>query len=232
MGAAAPMSASASESTRYDELEAYRGLAALLIVVFHAYQHSRAVSTYVYAGTPVNVVFQNLDATVAWFFVLSGFLITLPFARAAVHQDREQSARGFLIRRAIRIVPLYYAAILLVWTLRYTGGPGQWQDLLLHLSFTQVFNRTHIFWTIGPAWSLAVEAQFYLAIAGFAPLAFRACGRLRSVNTRLALLGMGVLLFAVASLAYKWWAFKLGNIAENNYPIYYGPNAKLDTFEL
>jgi len=223
-------SAPARESTRYDELEAYRGVAALLIVVFHAYQHSRAMFTYVYQGTPINVVLQNLDATVAWFFVLSGFLITLPFARAMVRQDQAQSTRGFLIRRAIRIVPLYYTAILIVWTLRYTGGPGQWQDLGLHLSFTQVFNRTHIFWTIGPAWSLAVEAQFYLGIALLAPLAFRACRRLSSANARLALLGMGTLLFAATSLAYKWWALNQGHIADGNYPVYYGPVAKMDTF--
>src|SRR5229473_1456649 len=88
---------SATELTRYDELEADRGVAALLIVVFHSYQQSRAVSTYGYEGTPIHVVLRNLDATVAWFFVLSGFLITLPFARAAVRQNREQSTRGFLI---------------------------------------------------------------------------------------------------------------------------------------
>src|SRR5439155_24073279 len=88
-------------------LEAYRGIAALLIVVYHAYQHSRLASAYVYDGTPLHVLLRNLEAGVAWFFVLSGFLIVLPFARAAANRQSAVSVRGFLVRRAIRIVPLY-----------------------------------------------------------------------------------------------------------------------------
>src|SRR5438045_4498932 len=78
---------------RFDGLEAYRGIAALLIVVYHAYQHSRLRSAYVYDGTPLHVLLRNLEAGVAWFFVLSGFLIVLPFARAAVHRRKAEDTR-------------------------------------------------------------------------------------------------------------------------------------------
>lgn len=98
---------------RFEELEAYRGIAALLVVVFHAYQHTREGSgRYVYEGTPLHPFFLSLDVTVPWFFMLSGFLIFLPFARAAIKRGTPRSARGFLICRAIRIIPLYYVAIL------------------------------------------------------------------------------------------------------------------------
>ena len=47
------------EQRRFGDLEAYRGIAALLIVVFHTYQHSREgthLPTYLYEGTPLQVV--------------------------------------------------------------------------------------------------------------------------------------------------------------------------------
>ena len=108
----------ATQQTRFTELEAYRGIAALLVVVFHAYQYSRegtGTPREVYTGTPLHLLFYNLEAPVSWFFVLSGFLLFLPFARAAIEQRGFLSSRGFLVRRAIRIRPPYYVAILVVW---------------------------------------------------------------------------------------------------------------------
>jgi peptidoglycan/LPS O-acetylase OafA/YrhL len=220
----------AGAPARFDELEAYRGVAALGIVLFHAYQHSRIGNTYVYEGAPIHLMLRNLEAGVAWFFALSGFLIFLPFARAAVEQRQPQSARGFIVRRAIRIIPLYYLAILVVWTLRFTGGPDQWYDLLLHLSFTQIFDQVHIFWTIGPAWSLAVEILFYGLIALSGPYFYRVCGRLATRRARLIWLAAVCLAFIVGSVVYKGLAFSVFQIPEDNWPVYFSLPAKMDTF--
>jgi len=220
------------KNERFDALEAYRGVAALLIVIFHAYQHSRVGQTYVYEGTPLHVILRNLDSSVAVFLALSGFLIFLPFAQSFLGQHPSPSARGFLLRRAIRIVPLYYVAILLVWTLRFSGGSEQWLDLLQHLTFTQIFDSRHIFWTIGPAWSLAVEVLFYLSVALTAPLLQYLCGHLQTQIQRATLLtGLLVTLMAT-SLVYKGWAFYLARIPEENYAVYYGFLAKADLFAL
>ncbi len=232
---ASPGASPAMRGDRFEGLEGYRGIAALLVVVFHAYQYSRegtGTARYVYEGTPLHTLFSNLDATVAWFFVLSGFIIFLPFARAAIDRGRAQTARGFLIRRAIRIVPLYYVAILLVWTWRYIGTRSNWLDLLEHLSFTQIFDRERIFYTIGPAWSLSVEVIFYLFVAAFGPLTHLACTRLAGRGARTALLLGATAPLVAASLLYKWWAFFVAHIPETDYPVYFGPLAKLDTFAL
>ena len=220
---------------RFAELEAYRGIAAVLVIVFHAYQYSRealGLKKYVYQGTPLHLFFGNLDAPVAWFFTLSGFLLFLPFARAVVEQRPPQPARQFLWRRAIRVVPVYYLAIILVWTWRYDGSPDQPLNLLEHLTFTQIFDPTHIFWIIGPAWSLSVEVLFYLFLAIAGPLAYRAVEPLVTPKTRIALLAGGVAILGLASVAYKWWAFAVAHIPQTNYPVYFGPVAKLDTFAL
>ena len=220
---------------RFGELEAYRGVAALLIVVFHAYQYSREAlgrPRYVYEGTPWHHVFNNLDGGVAWFFVLSGFLVFLPFARAAVEQRSALSIGSYLSRRAFRILPPYYLAIVLVWTWRYTGSPGERTDLIEHLTFTHIFDVRHIFWTIGPAWSLAVEVIFYLFLAGFGPLACWLCGRWGTPPARAAALAGGITVLLVASVAYKWWAATVARVSTQDWPVYFGPMAKLDTFAL
>lgn len=217
---------------RFEGLEAFRGIAALMMVVFHAYQYSREgtqAGRYVYEGTAAHTFFIGLEAGVSWFFVLSGFLIFLPFAYSAVSQRSPRSARRFLVRRALRILPLYYVAILSVWSLRFTGGREQWVDLLQHLTFTHVFSREHIFWTIGPAWSLAVEVIFYVFIAIVGPLLYLACRPIGTISGRATLLTVVVVALGAGSIAYKWWARYVAEIPEDNWPVYFGPLAKLDT---
>ena len=118
---------------RFEGLEAYREIAALSVVVFHPYQYSREgfqLDRFVYVGSIWHTLFHHLDGAVSWFFVFSGFLIFLPFSYAAVNQGSCRSAKNFLIRRALRILPLYYVAILAALALlgpetpqtRYAGG--------------------------------------------------------------------------------------------------------------
>jgi peptidoglycan/LPS O-acetylase OafA/YrhL len=237
VSAAAPATPAPAEARpeqgarRITELEAFRGLAAVFLVVYHAYQDSRITSAYLYEGTWAHPILRNLEAGVALFFVLSGLVIFLPWARAALERRDEVSARGFLIRRAIRIIPAYFVAILIVWTSRYNGTGDQWQELWQHLTFTQVFDREHIFFTIGPAWSLAVEVQFYVFIALLGPLLYRA-GKGLGRGGRLALLwGTVAVLFAI-SVAWKLHAFYVAETPEESYPTYFGPLAKLDEFAL
>ena len=52
---------------RFEELEAFRGIAAALIVVFHAYQYSRDGDGYVYEGRLAGEVVHQFEAGVAWF---------------------------------------------------------------------------------------------------------------------------------------------------------------------
>lgn len=219
---------------RFEGIEAYRGIAALLLVLFHAYQYSRegtGAAAYVYEGTPWHVFFSGLRLS-GWFLVLSGFLIFLPFARDAVSGEGRRSVRSFLIRRMIRILPVYYVAILIVWTWRYFGSPEQWVDLLEHLTFTQVFSREHIFWTIGTSWTLALVVQSYVFMAIIGPLAYWVCSKLEKPSTRAALLVGVVVALGAFSVVYKWWAFYVVGIPEENWPVYFGPLAFLDSLAL
>jgi peptidoglycan/LPS O-acetylase OafA/YrhL len=219
-------------AARFESLEGYRGLAALLIVVFHVYQYMRFGNPvrYPYAGTPWNEVLQQLDGLVDLFFVLSAFLLTLPYARAAVAGGRPLAGNEFLRRRAIRILPLYFVAILLVWSARNAHLPGDWRDLLEHLTFTQVYDRKRIFYTIGPAWSLAVEVQFYVLLALVGSGVCWVCRRLESPGARRAVCGSAVALLAGTGLGWRLFATYALHRPASDWPIWFGLPAKLDVF--
>lgn len=223
----------ASAARRFDELDAYRGLAALAIVVFHTYQFTREgtqAPQYLYEGTALHHLFGNLEAGVAWFFALSGFLLFGPIATAAIRQSAPFGTRGFLIRRAIRILPLYYVAIISVWLYRFSGGREQWLDLVRHLTFTHSFDSEHLFWTIGPAWSLAIEVHFYLVLALTAPLLYWLCGLLATERARVLLLSSWVAVFGLTGVVYKYWAAFVADIPVSRSAAYFSLPAKLDEF--
>ena len=221
----------ATPAGRRLDLEGYRGIAALGVVVFHAYQFNRgdAGAHYAYEGSVAFPLLRNLDGLVNLFFVLSAYLLYAPLVRAVRAGERPQPVRVFLFRRAVRILPLYWAAILVVWAARNPRLPGDWRDLLEHLTGTQVFDSKRIFWTIGPAWSLAVEIYFYLALAGVY-LAFRspAASRLSPRAGRWALWLFPITLAAVG-LAWKAAALLAGEPA-TRWSVWFNPLAKADVF--
>ena len=106
-------------------------------------------------------------------------MLWLPVARACVDRAGGRPGRVLLMRRMARLLPLYYAIVLVVWTTTNPSLPGHWQDLLTHLTFTQIYSDQYIFWTDGPAWSLAVEFHFYVLMALAVPFVNAAAGVVR-----------------------------------------------------
>jgi peptidoglycan/LPS O-acetylase OafA/YrhL len=113
---------------------------------------------------------KSLDPVMSWlfdgnlgvrfFFVISGFLITnLLFHEH--HQTGSISLRNFYIRRALRILPVYFVFLLAVFLLQFfTSWYQPTITWIGNLTFTTNFlptsgQTTHL-------WSLAVEEQFYL----------------------------------------------------------------------
>jgi peptidoglycan/LPS O-acetylase OafA/YrhL len=101
---------------------------------------------------------------VVLFFVLSGFLITRPWLRAARDGTSPPRATRYLVRRAGRILPAYAAALILGWlALAGTGSArlptaGEVPALvaLVQNWFPSIDGKL-----VPPAWTLAVEVSFY-----------------------------------------------------------------------
>ncbi len=218
---------------RFLGLEGYRGIAALGIVVYHVYQHidGNSKDSLGARGDVGFTALHGLDGAVSLFFVLSAFLLTLPFITTALNGAETPSARSFLSRRAARVLPLYVVAILVVWSARNINLPGTLTDLFEHLTFTQVYDNRYIFYTIGPAWSLAIEIQFYILLAALGTLGVRlARGRSRRwiITTTASFLS----LVAVSSLAWKLVAWLVIGVAGDDWKVWFGLPAKADEFAL
>ncbi len=225
-----PVPADTKQSERYGELDGYRGIAVLGIVVFHVFQFCN-VNHYLYLGTPGYTVLNSLDAMVPFFFVLTAFLLFEPVARSAIEGNRPISGRGFLTRRAVRILPVYYVAVLVVWFTRQPSLPGDWRDLLEHLTFTQVFDSKRIFYTNGPAWSLSVEVYFYLGLVLLSLGLARLCRRVPERRYRIATLSISVALVAAVSIGWNAWSWGVGHRpTTGSFTTWFGPMANLNNF--
>jgi peptidoglycan/LPS O-acetylase OafA/YrhL len=140
------------------QLESLRGWAILLVIGFHYFgilfgdrgDHGLGVDAPFWLKV---VAAGNTGVTL--FFVLSAFLLSLPFLDA-LRQGREIDISRFYWARALRILPLYYAAILVAWL--FTGS----SDALKALLFIPVGFKLFPFSV--PWWSLCTEIQFYLVL--------------------------------------------------------------------
>jgi peptidoglycan/LPS O-acetylase OafA/YrhL len=132
-------------------LDALRGLAVLQIVVWHNFVP--------YLGPQAQRVLGLTWSGVDLFFVLSGFLIG---GILLDHRTSSTYYKTFYVRRALRILPLYFVALaIFFWSQGERGA-----SLVSYLTFTQ-----NVAWSsrggwgpdaLGVTWSLAVEEQFYL----------------------------------------------------------------------
>jgi peptidoglycan/LPS O-acetylase OafA/YrhL len=211
---------------RARELEGYRGLVGLTIVVFHVFQFAQASGTEISPVAAFLAKFETVDVL----FVMSAYLLTLSFARAAIDRTPALPAKEFLFRRAVRILPLYWVGITVVWAVRNPALPGDLLDLVEHLLFLQVFDARRIFFTIGPTWSMSLEVMFYLSLVLLAPLAIRACARVDSRRRRVGLLLAGTVSLWVLPAVWNSVAFLVARVPFDNWPVYFGPQARFGAF--
>ncbi len=92
----------------------------------------------------------------AVFFTLSGFLIT----RFLIEWP---DPRAFIIRRAFRILPLAWVAVIAAFVI--DGGHGSLEQLAANLLFYANLPPIPLFDSGAHLWSLNVEVQFYVAVA-------------------------------------------------------------------
>jgi len=156
----------ALSGTRLASLDGVRGLAIISVIAFHALRLHGKVE----GGLRVWRGLQESSwAGVDLFFVLSGFLITGVLLDSC--QDKGYF-RKFYARRALRIMPLYYAVLTLILVvIPALGGsrlPALYSKLTEHpfwlWTYLENFVQSkgpHQLPGLGHFWSLAVEEQFY-----------------------------------------------------------------------
>ena len=108
-------------------LDALRSIACLLVVVFHL----RTMLTVDFG--PLNPVIEGGNSGVFLFFALSGYLLYRPFLRGNV------DLRSYAIKRAARILPGYFVALVALVAL--TRNPLAFQHPLPYLTITLELRR-------------------------------------------------------------------------------------------
>jgi peptidoglycan/LPS O-acetylase OafA/YrhL len=162
------------------------------VLVYHSWLFS-APDRHPVQIWPLTLVLPDLAFGVVLFFTLSGFLLYRPFVASILRGKPMPSARKYLRNRALRIAPAYLVILLLValvlrsaliydraGALRSAAltEPGL---LARNALLVQNYTPSSVLTGIGPAWSLAVEVVFYLALPGLALLAWMLA---RSTSTR------------------------------------------------
>ena len=211
-----------------------RVVAAAAVIVFHAWQHGGSDGMADWAGGSFLTRMLVLMAAggVDAFFVVTIFLSSRGLVRSMLGEGPQVGGRALLKRRAVGLVPVYFIAVGIVWSLTNPRLPGHWVDLLTHLTFTQVYSDQYIFWTLGPAWFIAVSMHFYVLLA-LLGRPMQAWGRRLATRTA----RVWALLSVAAVLAAISWTYKLVmhfglHRPADSYSTWFGPVSRLDLVSL
>lgn len=178
-------------AVRIPSLDGLRAVSISMVLVGHALfsYHGKHGAEWSYLG--------NGDLGVSIFFVISGFLITALLLRE-FEKSGDISLRHFYLRRALRILPPFYAfllAVLIVWHLGWIAS--DWRSWSSSLFFLRDYMLSGD-WYTGHSWSLSIEEQFYLLW----PAALVFLGRRRGLGLALALIAASPV---VRVISHKFW---------------------------
>lgn len=155
--------------TNIAALDGVRAIACLTVLDYHINLMTR--DTHIWNPTNSSHLFLSAIALagasgVTLFFVLSGFLLFMPYVKAMLFDNDWPATRQFYLRRVLRIIPGYYVALFVMILVIHPEylQPDHLRDLGLFLtlfmdSIPETFQKLN-----GPFWTLAVEWQFYLLL--------------------------------------------------------------------
>lgn len=147
-------------------LDGVRALAIIFVLIYHINRMTGDRLWNLLANPIASSVSTAGASGVTLFFVLSGFLLFMPYAKALLFKTPWPSARIFYLRRIIRIVPAYYVALflLILFTHPEFLNRDHLKDIVLFLTFFMDSSQQTFRQINGPFWTLATEAQFYMVL--------------------------------------------------------------------
>ena len=146
---------SPNDKLKLSGIEAGRGIAAMMVVFYHAARHLKAD----YGAMPWGGIAQFGHAGVDFFFVLSGFIIFF------VHQQdlgRPSTLLSYFERRFTRIYPLFWFSLCVSLGLTALSSTKQFP------AFSEIVHQATLvpfLGDVGVAWTLQHEVLFYLLFA-------------------------------------------------------------------
>jgi len=137
------------------------------VVLYHI-SYNLLQTGHVFSASPIGAWVARL-ATCGWFgvhlfFVISGYILGMPFAVANLSGNSPVNLKAYFLRRLTRLEPPFLLSLALLFLVR-AGGQHQ-AGLLPHLLATSLYSHTLVYHNSSPisavTWSLEVEVQFYI----------------------------------------------------------------------
>lgn len=153
------------------EVDGLRFVAIMAVVFFHLSGYTLAKhmagATIYPAESWIPKVLSLGHYGVQLFFVLSGFLLALPFAKWRLGLGTKPSLRKYYLRRLTRLEPPYIVSMLLLFAgglivVGLSAGLARWPNLLASLVYQHnlIYGKMSLVNIV--AWSLEIEVQFYV----------------------------------------------------------------------
>jgi peptidoglycan/LPS O-acetylase OafA/YrhL len=153
------------------EVDGLRFIAIFSVMFFHVFYMATHVPGVVLANSPFSFLIWPMthgDLGVQLFFLISGFILGLPFAAHCLTNGPAVHVGRFYLRRLTRLEPPYILALLMFYAAavvmhnRHTHEPGFFSGLPLRLGYAYLFVRRERTMLDGVTWTLEIEVQFYL----------------------------------------------------------------------
>jgi peptidoglycan/LPS O-acetylase OafA/YrhL len=186
---------------RLARVESLRAVAALGVALGHAWGLSHDYTRELTHGTYIARIMLGGGFGVFLFFALSGYLLFWPFARRHFGGGAPIDLGRYAMNRAVRILPLYFFAVIVLLTLQEHGGTAEqwWRFMLL----AENFSLDTVGKVDGALWSLVVEVHFYILLPLIAA-ATAALARGSRLRAAIFLLGLGAISFALRTIFVAW----------------------------
>ncbi len=186
------------------EIDGLRFVAIVSVVLFHLYgfidNKDGSVYNTIYNFDFIANFLKNGNFGVELFFVLSGFILGLPFAKHYLKDSNKVSLKSYFLRRISRLEPPYIIVMFLllmgsVFVSKNLSTTEGFQSFLASIAYMHNFIYEEPSFINTVAWSLEIEIQFYI-LAPILSLFFSINNNL----TRRFLLIFTIIVFSVFSL--------------------------------
>lgn len=214
----------ATQKIHFEHLDVLRFLAAFMIIILHAYEAwcgwfgevgfltGGTHTEFTTSGKYINQFIKNLGIGVDVFFLISGFLITYLLLKEKEKYNTIHIGK-FMIRRTLRIWPLYFlliglAPFLVQWL--DSNQPNYLANLFFVGNFEIIQSQS---WTYPFAhfWSICIEEHFYL-IWPFL-ICYVPTKRLLSLFGLLIFASISFRLYTVLSQVQPWYTLFLHTLS-------------------
>ena len=148
------------------EIDGLRFLAISWVFVYHLNDY--LIKKYPGNGTGIiQRIFGNGHLGVELFFVISGFVLSLPFARYYLKQGKKVYLKQYFLRRLTRLEPPYFLIMIFLFFFLAATRLYTIKGLTPHLTASLLYAHNIIYPGTLPvinsvAWSLEIEIQFYI----------------------------------------------------------------------